>query len=62
MGSGFMIVYNHVELDFGSVFVLDAHGAGPWTVFLFPSEGHFPFLLCSPFSPKPTSLSTELRY
>lgn len=33
MGSGFMIVYNHVELDFGSVFVLDAQAAGPWIVF-----------------------------
>lgn len=33
MGSGFMIVYNHIELDFGSVFVLDAQGAGPWIVF-----------------------------
>lgn len=35
-----MIIYHYVELDFGSVFVLDVQGPGPWTVILL-----FHFLL-----------------
>lgn len=64
MDSEFMIIYNYVELDFASVFVLDVQGPGPQTVTLL-----FHFLLrvglLSSFvllSPKPTPVSAEVRY
>lgn len=39
-----------------------SEGQGPGLFFSFPFEGQFTFLLCSSFSPRPTSMSIETRY